>query len=147
MHDTWYVVADGARAEVLRPTRDRFETVFRVEGQHPRTSELVSDGPGRVIGAGEGGHRHSLEPSTDPHAHLKALFARDLAARLEQGLHQRACDALVLVAEPRSLGALRAALGPRARRAVTREVPKDLTPLGAKDLQDALQSIAARAAP
>jgi protein required for attachment to host cells len=127
---TWCVVADGGRARVLQPKADLpgYDTVLELEsGARPRSAhELGSDRPGRT-GESASTTRHAIEPRTDPHEAAKREFAEELAEVLADAVARHLCDALVLVAPPRFLGELRSSLPPKARKAIARELPKDLT--------------------
>jgi protein required for attachment to host cells len=138
---TWILVADGARARVLRSAgRDRhLEAVEGLElaADHARTHELMTDRLGRVVEA-HGKARHAVEPKSDPHRELKRSFAAKLAAILDERLQQGAYHRLVLVAPPKMLGDLRAALSPAVRHAVAAELAKDLTQVTMRDIPDHL---------
>lgn len=129
---SWVVVADAAQAAIFTLAPDGATLaplegcVFVNEAARGHARDLGHDRPGRVVES-VGGARHAHEPRVDPHRRAKTAFAERLAAFLEAGDGAPPFDALVLVAPPRMLGDLRAALGQRAAARVVREIGKDLT--------------------
>jgi protein required for attachment to host cells len=129
---TWVLVADGARARVFaanRPgkgLRDALPMAF--VGVNLPARARAHDRPGRAFDR-FGPGRHDLRGKADPHARAKTALARDVARHLEEAARTAKFDRLVVVAPPRALGEVRAALGPEAGRRVIAEVKKDLTRL------------------
>ena len=70
--------------------------------------------------------RHAIEPRIDPHRELKRDFAKELAEMLDKRLSEKAFDRLVIVAPPKALGDLRAALSAQVKPLVYAELDKDL---------------------
>lgn len=127
---TWVVIADGARArlvsaeghgEMLRVVEQR-----EFSADHRPNRELQDDKPSRVYES-QGETRHGVEPKTDPHRELKRDFARIIAEALEDSLHLKHFDRLVVVAPPVTLGDLRTALSEAVKASVIAEVAMDLT--------------------
>jgi protein required for attachment to host cells len=122
----WIVVANGGEAHILmRRKAESFSEVrtMRSEGSR-RTSEMVSDRAGRAfssVGAG----RSAMEAPTDPQRHAKQVFAHEIAQMLKE--EEAEYDRLVLVASPRMLGDLRAALDDSIRGRIIAEMNKDFT--------------------
>lgn len=128
---TWIVVADGARAHVVRQTGAgaALESVPGeefVNPSHGRTSDLGGDKPGRVADSSHLGTRHAIE-QVDWHRFEKKKFARSVAEHIERAAEAKSFDKLVLVAPPETLGELRAHLGKHGTAKVTSEIAKDLT--------------------
>lgn len=143
---TWIVVADGAGARLFLNTGPGKGLQELPDGRMRTALETTrsqgSDRPGRVHDRmGEG--RHGMEPRVDWHEQQKQHFARDLAERLDGAAAEKAFDRLILVAPPKPLGALRAALGAAASRLVTGELPKDLMRASEEEILDRLEAIAA----
>ncbi|MDX6751619.1 host attachment protein [Geminicoccaceae bacterium 1502E] len=140
--ETWLVVADGARAKILRVDRAvrRFELVGEMSSSEARRkpSELMTDRQGRAMDAGGVGQRSAMEPPTDPQRHEKERFARQLAETLEDALNARKFEKLVLVAAPQALGDLRATLDGRVKERIQEEIAKDLTRENAGELAEHL---------
>ena len=82
-----------------------------------------------------------MEPRTDPKAHERQLFAKQLAAELEQAAQAGRFEELVLVAEPTMLGELRSALSGKAAASVRHEIGKDFAGLSLHELQQRLLSM------
>lgn len=90
-----------------------------------RDGALGADAPGRSYESG-GTQRSALGTDRSPGRNVAAAFARSLADVLARGRAEGAYDQLVLMAEPRFLGALRGALDPRTSSAVIGSVAKEL---------------------
>ncbi|MGE0254047.1 MAG: host attachment protein [Alphaproteobacteria bacterium] len=143
---TWVVVADGARARILEHTRIGGGLVplaaMDHDKAHGHARDLGADRPGRVFDSAGAG-RHAVAPHTDYLRYEKDRFAHEVAALLERAGTARRFDRLVLVAPPRTLGDLRAALGAHAMAAVIGEVHKDLTHATDRDVADHLGEVMA----
>ena len=110
---SWILIADAARARVFSEA-DGEETLSLVhELDHPKgrthVVNLVDDEPGRLQ-KGKGGTRSAMDPRTSRHVIEVERFARELAEVLRKGCDARQYDALAIVAPPRFMGMLRAAL-------------------------------------
>lgn len=110
LHDTCLVVvADGRRARLFEERRRGAALVERpewLEGIAPETVEPSP--PGRVFqrfGPGS----HTVEGET-PRERSEARFLNDLAERVGEVVARERFDAVALIAPPRALGVLRAAL-------------------------------------
>ncbi len=68
-------------------------------------------------------------------------FAQDIANLLDEAQSVAAFDRLVLVAAPRMLGDLRAAMSGNVQKQVVAEIDKDLTKLDETGLRNALNEI------
>ncbi len=143
---TWILVADGARARVLmnRGVGKGLQPAIDGELRHelPPTRELGTDRPGRTQQHGTAG-RHAIQPHVDWHRFEKEKFSREMAALLDAAAGRGAFDRLVLVAPPRTLGDLRAALGAKARTRIHAEIDKDLTHVAIHDLPGHLADVVA----
>lgn len=147
---TWVLVADGARARIFSQTgaKAALEPVLTEEDAQSRqpTRDLGTDKPGRAQARIGDGSRHSMAPRADWHEFEKQNFARELAKILDQAAQKEAFDHLVLVAPPKTLGELRAALGKSAEEKITAEINKDLTSISPHDLPAHLE-VALKARP
>jgi protein required for attachment to host cells len=133
MKHIWFVVADGAQANVFSLNAGGV-TLSRVDdmglsGDDVRipARDLKSDKPGRSFSSGNGGLRHAIEPHHDYHKMEKHKFTIGLAKALQKACEAGRFDQLVIVAPSRSLGELRAVLSGEVRSRVAYEVAKDLT--------------------
>jgi protein required for attachment to host cells len=144
---TWIVAADASRARVLQ-VADREEKLVEVEDLvnpegRMNDRELTSDAHPRFSGhggLGKPGAATTSGPGSDRQEksaveHQVELFARRIGDHLEKARTDHRYDRLCLVAPPRFLGALRKELSNEVRKLVAEELPKDLSWLGARDLE------------
>jgi protein required for attachment to host cells len=141
-HDTWVVVANGEKFLLLRNEGDAEFPILRVmskeDTDNPPARDLASDRPGRM--PDQGGHPGNIGDAitrvrgpisameeTDWHRVAEHRFAEDLAERLIDWAGAGRFDRLIVVAEPRTLGVLRAAYGNKLEPMLIAEVDKDLT--------------------
>ncbi len=94
---------------------------------------LGSDKPGRSFDS-HGVSRHALGKEHDEAETVAQAFAHKLAAHLDNARAKNAYGRLVLVAEPRFLGMLRAALTAPTAALVSARVEKDLGHVSDHDL-------------
>ena len=150
MTTTWIIAADSSRARILQVTdRDEhleeIEDLLNPEGRvHDR--ELISDAHPRFSGHGGVGKpsAHSTggpgsdreEPSAAEHA--TELFAKRVADYLDKARNTHRYDRLHLIAAPKFLGRLRKELGKEVQKLVAEELPKDLSWLNARDIEQSL---------
>jgi len=143
---TWILVADGARARVLRNegVGKGLQSALNGEMVHdlPPTRELGTDRPGRAQQRGTGS-RHAIQPHVDWHRFEKEKFSKEMASLIDSAAERGAFHRLVLIAPPRTLGDLRAALGQKARSLVLAEIDKDLTHVTIQELPDHLTRVVA----
>ena len=141
---TWILVADGARARVLRSEGwgSGLEPALDKEfvGDRRRTREIGAERPGRTRLSGTG-QPTAMEPKADWHRFEKAQFAKSLAQTLDKAALANRFDRLVLCAPPQALGDLRAALGKQARERIVAEVNKDLTPLALGEIEKRMEKV------
>lgn len=142
---TWVLVADAGQAkfyENLGPGKGLTELGGEaMKHDLPPTRDIGTDKPGRSFdSAGEG--RHAMAPRVDWHEQAKSDFARTVAARLDKALKKKSFDRLILVAPPKMLGDLRAALSDRTSKHVTGEINKDLTGLTVTQIADQVGAVA-----
>lgn len=137
MSNTWILVADSARARLFSLPSDRGDPTeigafTNPEGRvrahklerdrHPRVHERFGDAS------------HAIDPRSTPQQKSAARFAGELQSMLERACAEHACTSLALIAPPRFLGVLNAALGKNLRSHVVLEVAKDLTLADAKTI-------------
>jgi protein required for attachment to host cells len=75
-----------------------------------------------------------MEPEVTPQAREKERFQERVAAAMRDALKEGEVERFVLVAEPRTLGALRATLDDDVRARIVAELDKDYTDLPADEL-------------
>jgi protein required for attachment to host cells len=132
MATTWIMIADSTRARLLaredkEPALQEIADFVCPEGR-AKGREAPTDRRASVsVAHGRLGHAgHTIEPRTGDREKAAAAFARELGAALERGRIEGCYGALVLMAPPRFLGALRDALNPHLHALVTGDVDKDL---------------------
>lgn len=127
-HPIWILVADGQHSRILE--RTALEAPWTECGEYgathpvPPSRELGTERPGRVHeSVGQARHGVSAE---DLHEAEERKLAQAVAGRLEGWVSKGLCRRLFLMAPPRFLGELRAALGPATRQALRGTLDKDL---------------------
>ena len=134
---TWILVADGARARILKRVgaKNRIDPVpgGRIVGEAAPNRDLVSDRSGRVSDR-NGTGSHAVQSSVDWHRLEKERFVGRIAQRIDDAARSGAFDRLVLVAPPQSLGDLRSALDQVTRQRVVAEIGKDLTHMADEEI-------------
>jgi protein required for attachment to host cells len=140
---TWIVVADSARARLFEVGVNDGQ-LFEVSGYaNPQAREKPSnsghDRPPRVQESASSA-RHAIEPHTDPHDKSAQQFAHALAEVLDQGRVEHSYSRLLLVAPPRFLGQLHAALDEQVSKLVVSTINKDLTHAGTAEIRAMLDA-------
>ena len=134
---TWYVVADGGRARILRKreAQDAFDThrEFVSADIHRHTHELGTERPGRTHERA-GSARHALQPRGDLHRADKRNFVHEVATALNEASTRDEFDRLILVAPAHALGELSRALDAPTQRKIAAQLQKDLTNVPNADL-------------
>ena len=144
---TWIVVADGVRARIYVDGRaaggePQPIPVADLEGDRRPTREIGAERPGRTQESANSA-RHAYAPRVDWHQFEKHLFAKRIAAMIEQAFERKAFDELILVAPPKALGELRAALHRDVHRHIRTEEHKDLTGLAEHELVQRVAALVA----
>jgi len=144
MNKTWILVAhrSGARlfetdgpGKGLRAVR----VIANPEGKL-KTHDITSDRPGRTSDS-QGTHHSYGKELHDPKEHVAQKFSRQLAGVLNDGRNQHCYDQLILVADPRFLGELRAALDHATAALVTATLNKDLVNVDDHDIPQHLSDV------
>lgn len=129
INNTWILVAHRGGARLFENKGPGKGLSLLHDIPHPegrlKNKDIGADKPGRSIDS-HGPGRHSLSSEQEPTAHVTEQFAKQLSAMLDNGRNQQQYGKLVLVAEPRFLGSLRAALSIPTAALVTATVGKDL---------------------
>ena len=144
---TWILIADAARARIIAHTGPGkgLQAVPNRTFDHDLqgNQDIMADREGRSFSSGSGGRRSAMERPSDPARRDKQAFAGELAGVLEKDLQKGAYDRLVMVAPPKMLGDLRAALASNVSDAVYGELDKDLTHVADRDLPPHLDGVLA----
>ena len=129
MTTTWILSANRSSASLFEsdwPSKSmrRIQDIPHPQGRM-QNKDIDTDKPGRIFDSfGEG--RHSTSPKQEPTEHIAQQFALELAEMLNKGRLTNAYDKLVLIAEPKFLGVLRAALDKNTELLITQTVNKNL---------------------
>lgn len=141
--DAWVVLADGRKALFARNTGTALEPKLSVRNvleapPNPPTSEQGTDRPGRAHDSTSPG-RSAME-QTDWHDRAETRFAKSVADRMAE-LSDKDRTRIVLVAAPRALADIRAALPDSVRGRVAGEVNKDLTNHALPEIERILEKL------
>lgn len=124
---TIVAVVDGEKLLVFRNQGDSkypvLETLAHEQHENPATHDLGSDEPGSVRQSS--GEARSSYGDTDWHDKAEADFARHAAGVIES--HAAQAPAMVVIAAPRTLGALRHHYGRETTARLAGEIDKELT--------------------
>jgi protein required for attachment to host cells len=137
----WVVVTDTGSCRVFE-TDEGMEGWTPVqglvhEGIHKGAADLVS-GPRGATQSAPGG-RAAFERHADPHEVEQLKFARAVAEHMGAAFVQGDWERAVLVAPPKFLGQVRAALPERALHQVVASIHHDFTRLPDHELPDAVR--------
>ena len=138
-HGTLVMAADGEKLLLFRNEGDEtypvLETVSHEESPSPATHELGSDQPGRSFASI--GERRSGYGETDWHQQREDNFAQHAAKVLEKAA-ARSDAGIVVLAPPRTLGALRKHWGRFTQARLVAEIHKDFTHRMTDDIVEAI---------
>lgn len=144
MDRTWIVVAHRGGARIFAAGQSGKGMDLVTELEHPagklKNQDIDSDKQGRAFDR-RGAGRHAYTREQEPTEHVAAQFAKQIATVLEDARTARTYERLALVAEPRFLGMLRAALSPSVAALVTATLDKDLGGIEERDLPRHLTEI------
>jgi protein required for attachment to host cells len=136
MTTTWIIAADSSRARILQVT-DREKHLSEIEdllnpAARADDRELISDAHARFHGtSGPASDREEMSAAE----HATQLFAKRVGDYLDKARTAHRYDRLHLVAPPRFLGQLRKSLGKEVQKLVREELPKDLSWLNTRGLE------------
>jgi protein required for attachment to host cells len=142
MNTTWILTAHRSGASLFesqgkgKPIQ-RVQDIPRPKGRL-QNKDINADKPGRAFDS-HGYGRHDMTTEHEPTEEVAMQFARILAELLNKGRTLHAYEKLVLVAEPKFLGLLRAALDSHTAALVVKSVHKDLPDVSEKDLASYLE--------
>ena len=124
-HDALVVVADGTGARFFRNAGNVSTVQLSSEGEFK--PHLIDDGPARM-----------RPPESSSQETDEATFAKQLANELYRRAHSGHFAALVLIADPQTLGQIRPSLHREVQDRLVTEVGKTLTKASINDIQKAL---------
>lgn len=142
MTTTWILIANRSSASLFESdwpgkSMRRIQDIPHPQGRM-QNQDIDADKPGRSFDSfGKG--RHAMSTEQEPTEHIAQQFALDLAELLNKGRLTHAYDKLVLMAEPKFLGILRAALDKNTASLVVQTVNKELLDVKEEDLAEYLK--------
>lgn len=134
---SYIIVADGEKAKIYlnEGIGKGLSLISDIEEKIKPTRDLGVDKPGRAFDrVGEG--RHAMEPRVDWHEQEKELFAKSIAHYLNENFKE--FDRLYLVAPGKTTSEIKKSLNFEANKRLEGELHKDLTKIGANDLESHL---------
>ena len=142
MTTTWILTANRSSASLFESdwpgkSMRRIQDIPHPQGRK-QNRDIDTDKPGRSFDSfGQG--RHAMSTEQEPTEHIAQQFAMDLAELLNKGRVTHAYVKLVLMAEPKFLGILRAALDKNTAALVVQTVNKELLNVKEEDLTKYLE--------
>ncbi len=125
-HNALIVIADGRKASLFRNTGNGGAVSLREE-KHLKPKDLMDAGPSG-----------SRPEDQTPHQTDEATFAKQLAETLYKMKSGGEFDAMVLAADPQTLGQLRDTMHKTVADSIVLSLSKDLTNHSAADIATAL---------
>ena len=141
------VVADERQANFFDTSRHGGPLALRASIENPaggmRDIELETDRPGRrfgggAAGAGQPANHHGVDGERSTEQHELALFAKEVAQKIDSGRVKHEFDKLVLIAGPKMLGLLRQELPDTCKGIIAGEISKDLAQHSEDAIRDAV---------
>jgi len=144
MKTTWILVAHRGGARLFESTGPGKGLQLVEDVPHPegrlKSGEINADKPGRAFDSfGDG--RHSLSQEHEAADQVSLMFAKHLCDKLEKARAENRFSKLVLVAEPRLLGELRAALDKPTTALVSATLDKDFVGVDNRDIPKRLGNL------
>ena len=125
-HKALIVVADGTRARFFRNMGRETKIQLSAEGEL-KPAHLLNEGPARK------------RPKESSHQEMdEATFAKQVAQELYRRVQSRDFEALILIADPQTLGEIRPSLHKEVQSRLISEIAKTLTKASIADIQKAL---------
>jgi protein required for attachment to host cells len=141
---TWILVAHRAGASIYesRGPGSAITGIATLENPSGRLKigDVDSDRPGRAFDR-VGGGRHAMSVEDSPLDRIELAFVTELVERLERGRNEHAFERLVLVAPPKMLGRLKAALSAPLSALLLGAASKDLAHTDARALRNHLSAL------
>lgn len=136
--ETLVVVADGTKYLILRNAGWPDLLDLRVQSHHeidnPATRDQADDRGGIMAEHYQKGLMSGME-QVDRHEARETAFAKALATKLNQMAEQDQFKAIVICADPQSLGEMRPAYSGLLKQRLVGEIAKDLTNLTIPDIE------------
>jgi protein required for attachment to host cells len=130
-HNSFVLIADGKKSLFFRNDGDGDFPNLVVERKDGHADlkdrEQKTDQPGRAFSSVGNGAGRSAYEETDYHQLEEEKFAAETAELLKQRALRNEYDSLIIVAPPRTLGALRKHYHKEVEKRIAGEIAKDLT--------------------
>lgn len=143
---TWVIIANRAGVRIYSRVGYRRQLRLIDEKSCPRgrlkTGELISDRPGQSFYS-DSSRRHFFSSEHDAQDQVAQAFVKKIALFLKKSWGENLFDRLVLIAEPRFLGKLRKALGPRLRNKLIGVLDKELIGVSERQLLNYVKELPA----
>jgi len=138
---TWVLVAHRTGARLFEQKGRKLELLRSIEHAAGRIEDRdLEAGPQRTFDSHAQG-RYAADRGSSPHERASKSFAHELAKLLEEKRSASGVERIVLVAEPRFLGLLRAELGSATAALVAATVPKDLGGVSSSEVLQHLEGV------
>ncbi len=134
----WILVANSSRAKLFATDERAERWDLREEFLHEESrtfSRTLLNQPDNP----NAGSLHKPQPESEPDARQQLehdRFARELAARLERGLNDRAYDRIVIAAPPSFLGLLRKHISQRVHQRLMLDMRADYVNVPIRELPE-----------
>jgi protein required for attachment to host cells len=143
MNKTWILVAHRGGARLFENAGPGTGMQLVEDIPHPegrlKSGEINADKPGRAFDTFS--RRHGMSQEHEAADQVSLMFAKHLCDKLEKARAENRFGKLVLVAEPRLLGELRAALNKPTAALVSATLDKDLIAIENRDLPKHLAGV------
>lgn len=140
MPTTWILAADNSRARIFETqgAQDHLREIEDFANPAGRSSEreMRTDNLGRFAGKGERNQANTGEPDVEPVEHETELFSKSVSDFLDKAREEHRYDKLCVIAFPKFLGMMRQNMSKEVRKLVEDEVPKDISWLDLRDIED-----------
>jgi protein required for attachment to host cells len=141
--DTWILVADEGRARLFAGKTVDGELTELVGFAHPEAHHPEAAARDRLPRVHESANssRHAIQPRITAEQKQAEEFARALSEILNDGRVEHRYERLVLIAAPRFLGTMRAALDPEVSKLVSHTSNKDITKASLEAIREELRAL------
>lgn len=138
----WVIVADEARAIFYTRETMRAPLVCSFEldndAGRKKPGELEADRGGRSFDSFGAGRHSMAKDKSGVKKHAAEAFAKDIAERIGKAVHEGRCRGYAIIAAPRFLGTLRAAVTASCSTDPFRTIAKEVVGRDAGTLQELL---------
>lgn len=141
--DTWILVADEGRARLFAGKTVDGELTELAGFAHPEAHHPEAAARDRLprVQQSASSARHAIEPRITAEQKQAMEFAHLLADILNDGRVEHSYQRLVLIAPPRFLGTMRAALHPEVSKLVSATSNKDITKASLEAIREELRAL------